>query len=233
MLALAEFVEVGEELGETDGGGFGSLDFGITSRSEGCDGKGHGDAVVGAGVDLRAVEALVAGDFKAVFVFGEGGSHGLQVFGYEGDAVGLFDAELAGVADGDAVDGVRGDGGEDGELVDDLRKGIPQRTGSFAGKTNLLQMAALLSLCDVGLTLDTGTMHVGRTVGLPMAIVAPAWSPPLEWLPLNNPRYRILKNAEMEVCPPDYVIDEVSVDEVTGALQGLLEEFPPASRRSG
>jgi ADP-heptose:LPS heptosyltransferase len=117
--------------------------------------------------------------------------------------------------------------------IDDLRKGIPHRTGSFAGKTNLLQMAALLSLCDVGLTLDTGTMHVGRTVGLPMAIIAPAWSPQLEWLPLNNPRYRILKNAEVEVCPPDYIIDEVSVDEVNGALQGLLRAFPPGSRRSG
>jgi ADP-heptose:LPS heptosyltransferase len=117
--------------------------------------------------------------------------------------------------------------------IDDLRAGIAHRTGSFAGKTNLLQMAALLSLCDVGLTLDTGTMHVGRTVGLPMAIIAPAWSPPLEWLPLNNPRYRILKNAEMEICPPEYVIDEVSVDEVTDALRGLLQEFPPGSRRSG
>jgi len=116
--------------------------------------------------------------------------------------------------------------------IDDLRNGISQPTSSVAGKTDLLQMAALLSLCDVGLTLDTGTMHVGRAVGLPMAIIAPAWSPPLEWLPLNNPRYRILKNAEMEVCPPDYVIDEVSVDEVTSALQGLLEEFPPGERRS-
>jgi ADP-heptose:LPS heptosyltransferase len=117
--------------------------------------------------------------------------------------------------------------------IDDLRKGIPHRTGSFAGKTNLLQMAALLSLCDVGLTLDTGTLHVGRTVGLPMAIIAPAWSPPLEWLPLNNPRYRILKTAEMEVCSPDYIIDEVSVDEVTGALKELLQKFPAGSRRSG
>jgi ADP-heptose:LPS heptosyltransferase len=116
--------------------------------------------------------------------------------------------------------------------IDDLRKGIAHPTSSFAGKTNLLQMAALLSLCDVGLTLDTGTLHVGRTVGLPMAIIAPAWSPPLEWLPLNNPRYRILKNAEMVDCPPDYIIDEVSVDEVTSALQELLEEFPPGQRRS-
>lgn len=115
--------------------------------------------------------------------------------------------------------------------IEELRSGIPHRTSSFAGKTSLLQMAALMSLSDVGLTLDTGTMHVGRTVGLPMAIVAPAWSPTLEWLPLGNPRYRILKNAEMEVCPPDYIIDEVSVDEVTVALGRLLEEFPPGQRR--
>jgi hypothetical protein len=60
-----------------------------------------------------------------------------------------------------------------------------------------------------------------------MAIIAPAWSPPLEWLPLNNPRYRILKDAMMDACPPDYVIDEVSVNEVTGALTELLEQFPP------
>src|SRR3954452_22812669 len=66
------------------------------------------------------MEALVAGDVEAVFVFGEGGSHGFEVFGYEGDAVGLFDAELAGIADGDAVDGVGGNGGDDGEFIDDL-----------------------------------------------------------------------------------------------------------------
>lgn len=115
--------------------------------------------------------------------------------------------------------------------IDELRMGITHATSSLAGKTNLLQMAALLSMCDVGLTLDTGTLHVGRTVGLPMAIIAPAWSPPLEWLPLNDPRYRILKNAEMEVCPPGYVIDEVSVDEAIGALRELLEQFPPGQRR--
>jgi hypothetical protein len=53
-------------------------------------------------------------------VFGEGGAHGFEIFGYEGDAVGFFDAEFFGVADGDAFVGVGGDGGEDGEFVDDL-----------------------------------------------------------------------------------------------------------------
>src|SRR5438045_8915629 len=66
------------------------------------------------------MEAQVAGDVEAIVVFSEGGSHGFEVFGYEGDAVGLFDAELAGVADCDAVDGVGGNGGDDGEVIDDL-----------------------------------------------------------------------------------------------------------------
>ena len=47
-LALAEGVEVGEELGEADGCGFGSLDFGVACGAECGDGEGHGDAVVAA-----------------------------------------------------------------------------------------------------------------------------------------------------------------------------------------
>ena len=46
MLASAEFVEVGEELGKADGGGFGSVDLGVAIRSQCCDGEGHGDAVI-------------------------------------------------------------------------------------------------------------------------------------------------------------------------------------------
>jgi hypothetical protein len=38
---------VGEELGEADGGGFGSVDFCFAFGSQGCDREGHGDAVIG------------------------------------------------------------------------------------------------------------------------------------------------------------------------------------------
>jgi ADP-heptose:LPS heptosyltransferase len=110
-----------------------------------------------------------------------------------------------------------------------LRAGLGNATTSVAGKTSLLQLSAMLSLCRVGLTLDTGTLHLGRAVGLPMAVIAPAWSPPTEWLPLGNPRYRILKNAEIATCPPDYVIDEVSVDEATAALDDLVAKYPAAA----
>lgn len=112
--------------------------------------------------------------------------------------------------------------------IEALRSGLGEATTSVAGKTSLLQLSALLSLCRVGLTLDTGTMHLGRTAGLPMVIIAPAWSPAIEWLPLGDPRYRILKNADMPSCPPDYIIDEVSVEEVTAALDDLIAG--PANR---
>ena len=106
--------------------------------------------------------------------------------------------------------------------IDELRSGLPFTTTNAAGKTNLPQLTALMSLCAIGLTLDTGPLHVGRAAGLPMVIIAPAWSPPIEWLPVDNDRFRILKNADMPAATPDYIIDEVSVDEVKSALTDLL-----------
>ena len=115
--------------------------------------------------------------------------------------------------------------------IDGLRAGLGFATASVAGVTNLTELTALLKLSDVAVTLDTGTMHLGRAVGLPMVIIAPAWSPPIEWLPLGDPRFVILKNLDMERAPEDYVIDEVSVAEVTGALERLLAQYPVGSRR--
>ncbi len=110
--------------------------------------------------------------------------------------------------------------------IDAIRAGLSFATTSVAGKTNLTELSALLSVCDVGLTLDTGTMHLGRAVGLPMVIVAPAWSPPVEWLPVGDARFRILKNRDMAKAVPGYVIDEVSVEEVTAALADLMAPYP-------
>ena len=108
--------------------------------------------------------------------------------------------------------------------IDELRNPLPFPTTSVAGKTNLPQLAALLSLCRVGLTLDTGPMHICRAVGLPMVIIAPAWSPPVEWLPVGDPRFRILKNADLPSATPDYIIDEVTIDDVKSALTSLLAQ---------
>jgi ADP-heptose:LPS heptosyltransferase len=111
--------------------------------------------------------------------------------------------------------------------IDALRKVFSFSTANVAGRTSLQELSALLSLADVALTLDTGPMHLARAVRLPMVVIAPAWSPAIEWLPLGNPRVRILKNADLDEAPEGYIIDEVSVIEVEQSLNELLTLYPP------
>jgi len=113
--------------------------------------------------------------------------------------------------------------------VEALQSAIGKDSFSLAGHTSVPVLTAVLAQADVALTLDTGTLHLIRAVGLPACIIAPAWSPPLEWLPLNDPRFRILKNLDLASQPADYVIDEVSVDEVCGALGDLMRRYPSSA----
>ena len=86
------------------------------------------------------MEALVAGISRPSSCSVKVAPHGFQVLGDEGDAVGLFDAEFAGVADGDSVDGVGCDGGEDREFVDDLsgeRSADVHAAGAAGGAVDL------------------------------------------------------------------------------------------------
>lgn len=107
--------------------------------------------------------------------------------------------------------------------INTLRTRLGFETITAAGKTSIPQLAAVLQQCDFGIMLDTGPLHVARGVGLPAVIIAPAWSPVHEWLPVGHPSYRILKNADFPPPAPDsYVIDEVSVDDVMAAADDLL-----------
>jgi ADP-heptose:LPS heptosyltransferase len=99
-----------------------------------------------------------------------------------------------------------------------------------AGKTNISQLAALCAISDIALTLDTGTLHVARTQMLPMIILAPAWQPPEEWLPLGRPWARIHVGPAIPLPPPaDYVIDEIAAADVISSIDGLLATFPPSA----
>ena len=102
---------------------------------------------------------------------------------------------------------------------------------SLAGQTTISQLAAVLSLCDFAVSLDTGNMHIGRSVGLPMIILAPAWQPVIEWLPLGLDQYRIFKGEDIPQAPLDYVMDEMGVKEVVSALDDLFVRYP-ASQQS-
>src|SRR5579871_5554802 len=81
----------------------------------------------------------------------------------------------------------------DFQAIEQIRRTAGEIGTSLAGQTSVTQLAALLALSDAAVSLDTGTMHVGRAVGTPMVVIGPSWQRPIEWLPLNLPHVRILR----------------------------------------
>jgi ADP-heptose:LPS heptosyltransferase len=120
----------------------------------------------------------------------------------------------------------------DAAPIDELRRELPEKGISLAGKTTIAELAALLARCDLIVSLDTGTFHVARAVRLPGVVIAPAWQSPLEWLPVQSQSYSVLHGPSIRDIPPDYSIDEVSVEQVCDAAQSLLRQYPadPAQR---
>jgi ADP-heptose:LPS heptosyltransferase len=105
---------------------------------------------------------------------------------------------------------------------------------SLAGRTSVTELAALLAMSDVAVSLDTGTMHVGRAVGVPMVVIGPSWQKPLEWLPLQTANVRIQRGKDRPDVPPGYKLDEVEAPAVIASLTELLQVYPadPAQRES-
>jgi ADP-heptose:LPS heptosyltransferase len=112
--------------------------------------------------------------------------------------------------------------------VEALQTAIGEDAFSLAGRTSISVLTAVLAQADIALTLDTGILHLIRAAQLPACIIAPAWAPPHEWLPMGNPSFRILRNLDLATQPADYIIDEVSVAEVCDALGDLLRKYPPS-----
>jgi ADP-heptose:LPS heptosyltransferase len=119
------------------------------------------------------------------------------------------------------------------ERVEKLRSRLRCPSFSAVGRTDIPGLAALLSRCDLLLTLDTGTMHVGRAVGVPMVVIAPAKNPVHEWLPVGQKRFRVLIRKDIgcarcgkNFCATRECMDEISAGEVTAAIHEQLAEFP-------
>jgi ADP-heptose:LPS heptosyltransferase len=113
--------------------------------------------------------------------------------------------------------------------IEEIRQGAGSIGASLAGRTSVNELAALLAISDAAVSLDTGTMHVGRAVGLPMVVIAPSWQRPIEWLPLGLPQVRILRGPDRDKIPPNYHIDEVQATDAIAALEDLLAQYPPSA----
>ncbi len=117
----------------------------------------------------------------------------------------------------------------DSPAIEMLRQASAIKGISVAGKTTVPQLAAVLAQCDLAISLDTGAFHVARAVGLPAVVIAPAWQSPLEWLPVGQPRYRVLRGPSIPAPTPGYWIHEISAREVADAALDLLRNCPPGA----
>ena len=112
--------------------------------------------------------------------------------------------------------------------IDRIRKLAACTGHSLAGRTTVPQLAALLCLCDLLITVDTGAMHVGRAAGLPMIVLAPSWQPAIEWLPLAQPNVRVLRGPDRADVPAGYRLDEITTESVIAAFTALDSRQPPS-----
>lgn len=100
---------------------------------------------------------------------------------------------------------------------------------NLAGKTDLLEFAALCQRATVGVMVDTGSMHVARAVRLPTVVIAPSSISPVMWLPFGVPHMRVhLSSAAVRSGgQPAYdARGEVPVSAVKQSVQDLLQMGP-------
>jgi ADP-heptose:LPS heptosyltransferase len=115
----------------------------------------------------------------------------------------------------------------DTQAVEQIRQAAGGIGMSLTGKTGVTELAALLAMSDATVSLDTGTMHIARAVGVPVVVLGPSWQRPIEWLPLGLPWARILRGPDRVDVPKNYKLDEIGASEVIDALDDLLKSYPP------
>jgi len=114
----------------------------------------------------------------------------------------------------------------DAAAIEAIRRAAGWLGASIAGKTTVSELAAVLAASDFVVSLDTGTMHVGRAVGVPMVVLGPSWQKPLEWMPLGVENVRILRGEDRVGAPEGYRLDEISAASVRSALADLMAIYP-------
>lgn len=115
------------------------------------------------------------------------------------------------------------------ESIERIRGLMAQPSYTSAGQTTIRQLAALLQRCRLFVTLDTGPMHVGRAVGVPMVILASAYQSPAIWLPIDKPNCTILRKGDIacalcynDFCTTMECMDAISVDEAFETIRRQL-----------
>jgi len=118
-------------------------------------------------------------------------------------------------------------------LADQIESAIPSPPSAIwklAGKTSLRELMALLKLCRVLLTNDTGPMHVAAALGTPVVVPFGSTSPELTGPGLpGDARHRPLKSDApcspcfLRECPIDFrCLNGIGVERVVEAVLSAI-----------
>jgi hypothetical protein len=60
-----------------------------------------------------------------------------------------------------------------------------------------------------------------------MVVLNVAWEKPLEWMPSDRPSVRVLRGPDLDTIPPNYRMDEISVEWACSELADMSRLFEP------
>jgi lipopolysaccharide heptosyltransferase III len=123
--------------------------------------------------------------------------------------------------------------GGDEELAGAQR--LAQRLGNratlYAGRLSLRETAALMSLLDLYVGLDTGLTHIMSAFDIPLVVLYHCAIPSRQIVPLDHPCLYALDHPRLGGdCTESTPMSEISVDAVLAEVERALAEHPP--RRS-
>jgi heptosyltransferase II len=124
-------------------------------------------------------------------------------------------------------------GPNDRELASQVHSGIgtsPLSSRNLAGETSLRELMALLKMCRVLLTNDTGPMHVAAALGTPVVVPFGSTSPELTGPGLpGDSRHQLLKSdvfcspCFLRECPIDFrCMTGITAESITAAVLDVI-----------
>jgi heptosyltransferase-2 len=116
---------------------------------------------------------------------------------------------------------------EEGPIAKEILQNLENKGIDLTGKTNLLQLAALLERCHLLATNDTGTMHVATAVGTPVIALFGSTDPSVTG-PWGDGHVVVRKDVSCSpclkrICPTDHrCMGLITVDEVEEVIDKKL-----------
>jgi heptosyltransferase-3 len=124
-------------------------------------------------------------------------------------------------------------GDEEPQGVRRLKERIGDRATLYAGRLSLRETAALMSLTDLYVGLDTGLTHVMSAFDIPLVALYHCRIPSRQIAPLGHPCLYALDHPRPGAdCAESTPMSEITVDAVLARVRRALTEHPPRSRAS-